>query len=143
NGSAQNVWPKQTACTAAAVAALAEIASSPTFKAAYPQASAAYMAKAQLGWQFLTNAIAKYGKTGAYQKMMHFGDDFTDQDDLAWAACELYLATGDQSYHTTLKSWFPDPTSSATFRWGWWKMYGSWGNAVRDYAFAVKSGRLS
>src|SRR5581483_5762998 len=142
NGSPQVVWPKNTAATASAVAALAQISSSPAFKAAYPQAANNYMVKAKLGWQFLTNAIAKYGKTGAYQKMMHFGDDFTDQDDEAWAACEMYLATGDQQYQTTLKSWFPDPTSTATFRWGWWKMFGSWGNAVRDYAFAVKSGRL-
>lgn len=142
NGSPQVVWPKQTAATAAAVAALAQIASSPAFKAAYPQVAAGYLAKAKLGWQFLTNAIAKYGKTGAYQKMMHFGDDFTDQDDEAWAACEMFLATGDTQYQTTLKSWFPDPTSTSTFRWGWWKMFGSWGNAVRDYAFVVKSGRL-
>src|SRR5262249_44898606 len=80
---------------------------------------------------------------GAYQKIMHFDDAFTDQDDLAWAACELFLATGDPQYRTLLESWFPDPTDPATARWGWWKMYACYGNAVRDYATAVTSGRLS
>src|SRR5207248_2087208 len=28
------------------------------------------------------------------------------------------------------------------FRWSWWRMSESWGNAVRSYAFAVRSGRL-
>jgi len=142
NGDPQVVWPKNTAATAAAVAALAECASSPLFKQTYPTVAANYLAKATLGWSFLTNAIAKYGKNGAYQKLMHFGDDFTDQDELAWAACEMFLATGDPSYQTTLESWFPDPTDPATFRWGWWRMFACYGNTVRDYAFAVKSGRL-
>jgi hypothetical protein len=142
NGDPQVVWPKNTASTAAAVAALAECASSPLFKQTYPTVASNYLAKATLGWGFLTNAIAKHGKNGAYQKLMHFGDDFTDQDELAWAACEMFLATGNPSYRTTLESWFPDPTDSATFRWGWWRMFACYGNAVRDYAFAVKSGRL-
>ena len=59
-------------------------------------AAALYLQKAKLGWQFLTNAIAKYGKNGAYQKITHYGDNFADNDELAWAACEMYLATGDQ-----------------------------------------------
>jgi hypothetical protein len=142
NGDSQVVWPKNTAATAAAVAALAECASSPLFKQTYPTVASNYLAKAKLGWSFLTNAIAKHGKNGAYQKLMHFGDDFTDQDDLAWAACEMFLATGDPSCQTTLESWFPDPTYAGTFRWGWWRMFACYGNAVRDYAFAVKSGRL-
>jgi len=39
NGQQQVVWPKNTAVTAAAVAALAQCASSPRFKQAYPQAA--------------------------------------------------------------------------------------------------------
>ncbi|MBU6401643.1 MAG: glycoside hydrolase family 9 protein, partial [Verrucomicrobia bacterium] len=112
------------------------------FKRTYPGAAAAYLAKAQLGWQFLTHAIARYGKAGAYQKITHYGDLFTHDDELAWAACELYLATGDSSYQQTLLSWF-DPSSPATWRWGWWHMAGCYGNAIRSYAFAVKTGRLS
>jgi hypothetical protein len=123
------------------VAALAECASSPAFKAAYPQAAAAYLAKAKLGWTFLTNAIAKYGKNGIYQKITHYGDNFADQDELAWAACEMFVATGDQGIHNTLKSWF-DPSNSATWRWGWWHMAECYGNAVRSYAFAARSGKL-
>ena len=142
NGSAQVVWPKNTAVTAAAVAALAECASSPNFKRHYPAAAALYMQKAQLGWQFLTNAIARYGKAGAYQKLTFYGDDFTHDDELAWAACAMFVATGDPSYQQTLLSWF-DPSDPATWRWGWWHMYSSYGNAIRTFAFAARSGRLS
>src|SRR5262249_20241731 len=91
---------------------------------------------------FLTNAIARYGKAGAYQKITHYGNDFTHDDELAWAACEMYLATGSAQYQQKLFEWFPDPTNPATFRWGWWKLYACYGNAVRSYAFAVRSGRL-
>lgn len=142
NGDPQVVWPKNTVSTAAAVAALAQCASSPHFKQEYPQAAANYLAKAKLGWQFLTNAIARYGSAGAYQDIQHFGDDFTDQDELAWAACELYLATGDPYYQQQLFQFFPDPTDPATMMWGWWRMYACYGNAIRDYAMAVNSGRL-
>jgi hypothetical protein len=141
-GDSQVVWPKTTSVTAASVAALAQCASSPKFKAAYPAAAALYMQKARLGWTFLTNAIAKYGKSGCYQRITHYGDDFTDKDELAWAACEMFLATGDQSIHQTLKSWFPDPTDPTTFRWGWWRLFACYGCAVRSYAFAATSGRL-
>ncbi|HEX4262927.1 MAG TPA: glycoside hydrolase family 9 protein [Verrucomicrobiae bacterium] len=141
HGDPQIVWPKTSTATGAAVAALAQCASSPAFKAAYPQAAANYLAKAKLGWTFLTNAIAQHGKNGIYQKITHYGDTFADQDELAWAACEMFLATGDQGIHQTLMSWF-DPSSSATWRWGWWHMPESYGNAIRSYAFAARSGRL-
>ena len=111
-------------------------------KQKYPQAAANYMAKAQLGWQFLTNAVARYGKTGAYQKITHYGDEYTDQDELAWAAAEMYVATGNPYYQQVLFQWFPDPTATSTFRWSWWRMSQGWGNAVRSYAFAARSGRL-
>ena len=141
HGDPQIVWPKTSTATAAAVAALAQCASSPAFKAAYPQVAAAYLVKAKLGWTFLTNAIAKYGKNGIYQKITHYGDTFADQDELAWAACEMFIATGDQGIHSTLKSWF-NPTDSNTYRWGWWHMAECYGNAIRSYAFAARSGRL-
>ncbi len=141
HGDQQVVWPKNTAATAAAVAALAEAGSSPRFKARYPAEAALYLQKAQLGWQFLANAIARYGKAGAYQKITHYGDDFTHDDELAWAAAAMFAATGDASYQQTLKSWF-DPSDPANWRWGWWHGYMGFGNAERTYAFAVRSGRL-
>ena len=49
NGDPQVLWPKNTASTAAAVAALAQCASSPHFKQAYPQAASNYWAKAVAG----------------------------------------------------------------------------------------------
>jgi hypothetical protein len=141
-GDAQVVWPKNTSATAAAVAALAETASSPRFKAAYPQVAAAYLTKARAGWQFLTNAIAKHGKAGAYQKITHYGDDFTHDDELAWAAAAMFAATGDATIHATLKSWF-NPSNPDTWRWGWWHGFMGFGNAARTYAFAARSGRLA
>jgi len=142
NGDPQIVWPKNTVATAAAVAALAQCSSSPLFKQQFPQAATNYFAMALRGWQFLTNAVARYGLAGSYQKLIHYGDDFTHNDDLAWAACEMYLATGDPVFQQALFQMLPDPTDPKTFMYGWWRMYQSYGNAIRSYAFAAPSGRL-
>ncbi len=142
-GDQQVVWPKNTSATAASVAVLAEYASSPTFKQTYPDVAASYLAKAKLGWQFLMNAIAKYGKDGAYQKVTFYGDEFGHNDELAWAAAAMYAATGDTQYQTQLMQWFPNPADPNTFHWTWQRMYQGWGCAIRDYAFAARSGRLS
>jgi hypothetical protein len=123
------------------VAALAQTASSPRFKQAYPAEAALYMQKAHLGWKFLTNAIARYGKDGSFQKITFYGEEFMHDDELAWAACEMFLATGDASYHQKLKEWM-DPSSPDCRRWGWWRMFESYGRAIRSYAFAARSGRL-
>jgi hypothetical protein len=150
-GSGQVVWPKTTSVTAAAVAALAQCASSPLFKKTYPAAAALYMQKAQLGWNFLTNVVNVYGinflngvmcSSGAYQKITSYGDDFADADEFAWAACQMYLATGDQNANKMLLAWF-DPSNPATWRWGWWHMSESYGNCIRSYTFAVQSGRVA
>jgi hypothetical protein len=142
HGDPQVVWPKNTAATAAAVAALAQCASSPAFKRSFPEAAARYLGQARLGWDFLTRAIAAHGNAGAYQKITFYGDRFTHDDELAWAACELFLATGEPAFQEKLNEWFPDPGDPATFRWGWCRMADSWGNAVRSYTFAARSGRL-
>jgi hypothetical protein len=142
HGDPQLVWPKTTSVTAASVAALAQCASSPAFKKAYPQVAKVYLQKAKLGWQFLMNAISKYGKNGAYQKITHYGDDFADNDELAWAACQMYLATGDDSIHKLLLSWF-NPADPATWRWGWIHMSQCYGHTIRSYAFALKTHRVA
>ena len=142
HGDPQVVWPKNTAVTAAATAALAQCASSPAFKKAYPADAARYLRQAKLGWAFLTAAIAKHSKAGAYQKITFYGDHYTHDDELTWAACELFLATGDPVYREKLFAWLPNPADYTTFRWGWWRMSESWGNAIRSYAFAARSGRL-
>ena len=56
-GDPQVVWPKNTSATAAAVAALAQCASSPAFQRHYPAEAAAYLNKARLGWNFLARAM--------------------------------------------------------------------------------------
>jgi Glycosyl hydrolase family 9/Cellulase N-terminal ig-like domain len=142
HGDAQIVWPKNTAATAAAVAALAQISSSPLFQKQFPEAAKRYREKALLGWQFLSAAIAKYGRDGAYQKLTHYGDDFMHDDELAWAACELFLATGEDAYQQKLIAWL-NPSDPATRRWGWWRLYESYGRAIRSYVFGPRTGRIA
>ncbi|HVU34830.1 MAG TPA: glycoside hydrolase family 9 protein [Opitutaceae bacterium] len=142
HGDPQIVWPKNTSATAAAVAALAQCASSPTFKKQYPKTARRYLAQAELGWKFLDRAIARYGRHRAYQRLTHYGDAFQDTDELAWAACELFLATGDEAYERKLFEWYPDPTDPRTRQWEWHRAVFSYGNVLRSYAFAARSGRL-
>ena len=143
HGDLQLVLPKNTSATAAAVGALADMASSPTFKATYPAAASNYLAKAVKGWQFLQTAIARYGKDGAYQMVTFSGNVFGHDDELAWAAAALYNATGDPAYNTALRSYMPNPNSQSLRRWDWWSMFGGYGCATRDYGFAVRSGKLT
>jgi hypothetical protein len=63
-------------------------------------------------------------------------------DELAWAAAELFVATGDRAYEKELIDHF-DPSSPDTRRWTWWRLFEGYGNAVRSYAFAARTGRLT
>jgi hypothetical protein len=140
-GDAQVVFPKTTSVTAAAVAALAQCASSPKLKQQFPEAAALYLEKAKKGWAFLDRAIARHGKDGAYQKITHYGNDFMHDDELAWAACEMFLATGDPTLEKKLTEWM-NPADPGTRKWSWWRLFEAYGHATRDYAFAARSGRL-
>jgi hypothetical protein len=140
-GDPQVVFPKNTAATAAAVAALAQAASSPAFKAKYPEAAATYLQKARKGWDFLQTAFSMYGRDGAYQKISHYGDRFMHDDEVAWAAAELYLATGEKSFENELITRF-DPSNRATLADGWVRLWEGYGAAIRSYAFGAKSGRV-
>jgi len=142
NGDPQIVLPKNTSGTAAAVAALAEMASSPTFKSTYPEAAAEYLSRALSGWSFLQQAIATYGRDGSYQMISVFGDMFMHDDELAWAAAALFAATGDPVYDLDLRENTPDPSDPSVKVWGWLSLYGGYGCAFRDYAFAARTGRL-
>lgn len=139
-GDPQVVWPKNTAATACGVAALAQCASSPYFQKHFPKEAAEYLTKAKKGWAFLEKALAKYGKDRSYQKLTHYGHEFLHDDELAWAACEMFLATGERAIHKRLTEWF-NPNDGNTRRWGWLKLCGSYGCAIRSYALAAKSGR--
>ena len=143
HGDPQVVFPKTTAVTASAVGALADMASSPAFKAAYPVVASNYLYQAKLGWMFLTNAIARYGRTGAYQKITHYGDTFIHNDELAWAAAALYAATGDPVYDNDLRLNTPNPNCLSVREWDWLSLYQGYGCAFRDYAFAARVGKLA
>jgi hypothetical protein len=140
-GDSQIVWPKTTAVTAAAVAALAQCASSPTLKKQFPDASKVYLAKARKGWDFLQRAFKKYGEDGAYQKITHYGNEFIHDDEMAWASCELYIATGENEFHHQLTKWL-NPSDPGTRKWSWWGMYEGYGAAIRSYALSKKAGKL-
>ncbi len=142
HGDPQVVFPKTTSVTAAATAALAQCASSPKFKEQFPEAASLYLQKAKKGWAFLDRAIAKHGKDGAYQKITHYGNDFMHDDELAWAACEMFLATGDPQIQAKLNEWL-NPADAATRKWGWLRLFEAYGHAIRDYAFATRSGRMT
>ncbi|HWI57458.1 MAG TPA: glycoside hydrolase family 9 protein, partial [Bacillota bacterium] len=142
HGDPQIVMPKNTSATAAAAAALAEIGSSPTFKAAYPAVASNYLFKAQAGWAFLQRAITKYGRNGCYQAEAYMGNDFMHNDELAWAAAALYAATTNSAYDSDLRTYTPNPNDPSLRLWGWWNMYAGYGCAFRDYAFAARTGRL-
>jgi hypothetical protein len=141
HGDPQVVFPKNTAATAAATAALAQCASSPRFKREFPEAAALYLEKARRGWAFLDRAIARYGQDGAYQKITHYGNEFMHDDELAWAACELFLATGEPAFQEKLLTWL-HPADPAIRKWGWWRLYDAYGCAIRSYAFAAKAGKI-
>ena len=141
DGDPQVVWPKNTAATAAAVAALAQASSSPRFRRAWPAVADDYLARARKGWQFLSAAIERHGIHGSYQRITHYGDNHGPDDELAWAAAEMFLATGEEEYHQKFREWC-DPAGDRTRRWGWWRMNECWGHAIRSYAFGARSGRL-
>jgi len=140
-GDPQVVFPKTTGATAAAVAALAEMSSSPLFKKQFPDAAARYFQSARKGWDFLQRAIAKYGRDGAYQKITHYGNEFMHDDELAWAEAEMFLATGDPAFQKmVIADLHPDDPNQR--RWTWWRLFESYGCATRSFAFGARSGRL-
>ena len=141
DGDPQLVYPKNTAATAAAVGALAQTGSSPGFREAFPEDAKRYLAAAKKGWAFLEAAWAKHGRDGAYQKITHYGDVCMDDDEIAWAATEMFLATGEEHFHQVLLKEF-DPTDPKTKKWGWVRLDEEYGAAAEAYAFAEKTGRL-
>lgn len=149
-GDTQVVYPKNTISTAVATAALAEIASSPAFQSAYPTEAAAAETAALDGWNFLMAAldtdsngtITPVEKAAAYQKIAFYGDSFTHDDELAWAAAAMFVMTeGEPAYETRLKEFMPDPTNVLLN--GWRRLHEGWGSAMRTYAFGIRSGRIT
>jgi hypothetical protein len=140
-GDPQIVWPKNTASTAAAVAALAQCSSSPKFRQHFPEDAKRYLAIARRGWEFLAKAEERLGRGRTYRKFTHYGDLFQDADEIAWAACELFLATGDTGFQRELGTRL-NPRDAKIRRYGWRRMTEAYGNAIRSYAFAARSGRI-
>ncbi len=140
HGDPQIVWPKNTYASAAAIAALADIGSSPLFATQFPSDAPRYLQAAEKGWTALQAALSAHGQEGAYQ-FVYQDDAYLQDDMIAWAAAALFAATGQASYQQALAQWYPDPADKTEYHWGWWGMWRGWGCAARDYAFAARSGR--
>jgi hypothetical protein len=141
-GDPQAVFPKNTVATAAAVAALAQAGSSPALRAAFPSDAGRYLAAARRGWELLERVEARHGADGSYQRVGHYGQAFLHDDEIAWAATELFLATGEQGFHTHLLRRF-DPSDPRTRHWTWVRLFEGYGNAIRSYAYGARTGRLA
>lgn len=140
-GDPQIVWPKNSASTAAAVAALAQCASSKLFRQHFPEDATRHLAAARRGWNLLRDARAKHGDD-LYRKFTHYGDEYKDADELVWAAVELFLATGEKEFANEIQQRL-DPRNPETRRWGWKRMNEGYGRAIRSYAFGASSGRVT
>jgi hypothetical protein len=139
-GDPQAAFPKGTVATAAGSAALAQLASSPRFRQRHPAEAERYLKAALDGWAFLERAWRSHGRPGAFQALHHYGAEFNDADEIAWAATELYLATGEARFLEEVRAALKAEDVS-TRRWTWWRLYEGWGAAFRDCAFARASGR--
>jgi len=140
-GDPQIVWPKNSVSTAAAVAALAQCASSKLFRQHFPADAQRHLEAARRGWNLLRDAQAKHGGD-MYRKFTHYGDEYKDADELVWAAVELYLATGEKEFATEIQKRL-NPRNPETRRWGWKRMNEGFGRAIRSYAFGASSGRVN
>ena len=63
-------------------------------------------------------------------------------DELAFAACFDVHRHWERHYQQKLMEWF-DPSNPDTWQYGWWHMFEFYGYAIRSYAFAARSGRLT
>ncbi len=140
-GDPQIVFPKTTASTASAVAALAKMASSPAFRAADPALAFRYEAQAHKGWKFLENAWAEHGIIGAWQHLGIPGMANQDKDEIAWAATEMFILTGRDEIHRQLVEGFT-PGAEDNVMWGWRRKNDAFGAAIDAYALAAANGRI-
>jgi hypothetical protein len=141
-GDAQVVWPKTTSATAAAVGALAQIASSPAFQAGVSDRGRqpTWPRRSWAGNSSSTRSTV-LAKTARIRKSRTTATNSCTMTSWHGPAASLFAATGEAQYHTKLKEWY-DPSSPSTLHWGWWRLYEGYGCAARVYAFAARSGRL-
>jgi len=71
-----------------------------------------------------------------------YGDEFMHDDELAWAACELFLATGDQAFQRNCWNGSIRPIPARANGVGGGCMTRT-GCAIRSYAFAAKAGKIN
>jgi hypothetical protein len=138
-GDLHVLFPKSTQTTATATAALAQLASSPAARRHAPRLASRSLEAARRGWAFLESAWQQFGRDGAYQMVHHYGIVFEDRDEVAWAATEIFLATGNPLARRIMDEYAPgDPT---TLRWGFQRAFEGYGAAARSCAFATRTGR--
>jgi hypothetical protein len=131
DGDPQVVFPKNTSATAAATGALAQLAASPHVQKYYPDLAEKFLASARQGFAFLQKAREQWGDEGSYQAISHYGQFAGPQDEWAYAAAALWLATGEEEFASEVMRVWPDPQGGADARWGWWPLFESFGNTAR------------
>lgn len=76
----------------------------------YPDKSTIYLAAAQKAWQWaLANPKLKFVNPGNVATGEYGDNSFTDE--FAWAAAELFLATGNKNYLTAMDSYIGEPST--------------------------------
>jgi len=114
-------FPKDTPHTAAYAAALALASRHESIRKHYPEDAKRYLVRAEKAWDWLE-------KNTRFVQTFHYGAIYEDRDERAWAAMELWAATGKQAYHDKFLQF--DITEK---RWGWMPLVEGLGSAVLSY----------
>ena len=94
NGDPQVVWPKTTAATAAAVAALAQMPRRRLFKKQLTRRRPQFYCTRRSSAGHFSNGHRQVRQRRLVSEDQHYGHEFLHDDELAWAACELFLPLG-------------------------------------------------
>ena len=140
HGDPQVVWPKTTAVTAAAVAALAQCASSPEFKKQFPEAAALYLKKARRAGPFSNAPLRPMARTARIKKSPTTATNSCTMTNWPGRRAKCFWPPARKVIIEKLLAWL-NP-SGETRRWGWWRMYEAYGCAIRSYAFAATAGKI-
>lgn len=139
----QVLYPKTVTSTAQAAAALYVMGTSPTVKAIWPDAATNYTTHAELAFGFVTNCMATYGATNAYDIVYKYSIKNGAQDEYAAMYAGRFLYTKNTNDVRSVKAWIPDFDSSSIKYFSWWPNYEFVGVASQALATSIESGRVT
>lgn len=134
----ETLWisPKTTQATAQFAAVMA--AASRHFELRMPDFATGCLAQAEAAWSFLAAHPDTFPPNGFVNPVGigggEYGDPLGDVDERAWAAAELYKATGESSYHDAFTLYWLQNAPN----WGWndWQHHqlkASWAYATTEF----------